>query len=456
MGLTKIKKGLNVPIAGEPEQVISEGNPSKKVALIGYDYVGMRPTLAVAVGDRVKRGQLLFTDKKMEGVKYTSPGGGKVAEINRGEKRVFESLVIECDEKEKEITFDSYKEDQLAGLDREKVKSNLIESGLWTALRARPFGKVARPAVTPHSIFITAMDTNPLAPSVEKILEGSEKAFVNGLTVISKLTGGQLFLCKSPGTSIPVPEQDSLPLVVEEFSGPHPAGNAGTHIHFLDPVHRSKTVWHIDAQDVAAVGTLFTTGKIPVERVISLAGPSVKKPRLIKTRIGAGMESITHDELISTGNGNENRVISGSVLSGRTAAGTLAFLGRYHQQVSVLEEGGKRVFFGWLSPGLNLYSIKRILMSSLFPRRKLKLSTAVNGGKRAILPIAAYESVMPMDIIITYLLRALMVDDIEEAENLGCLELCEEDLALCSFVSPSKIEYGPVLRRNLTIIEKEG
>lgn len=458
MGLTKIKKGLNVPIAGEPEQVISEGNPSKKVALIGYDYVGMRPTLAVSVGDRVKRGQLLFTDKKMEGVKYTSPGGGKVAAINRGEKRVFESLVIECDEKENEITFASYKEDQLTGLDREKVKTNLIESGLWTALRARPFGKVANPVETPHSVFITAMDTNPLAPSVEKILEGNEKAFLNGLTVISKLTEGKLFLCKSPGAAIPVPGQDSSPLalVVEDFSGPHPAGNAGTHIHFLDPVHRSKTVWHIDAQDVAAVGKLFTTGKIPVERVISLAGPSVKKPRLIKTRIGACMESITRDELTLTESGSENRVISGSVLSGRTAAGPLAFLGKYHQQVSVLEEGGKRIFFGWLSPGLNLYSIKRILMSSLFPRRKLKLSTAVHGGKRSILPIDAYETVMPMDIIITYLLRALMVDDIEEAENLGCLELCEEDLALCSFVSPSKIEYGPVLRRNLTIIEKEG
>ncbi len=456
MRLIKIKKGLNVPIAGEPEQVISEGNPSKKVALIGYDYVGMRPTLEVSVGDRVKLGQLLFTDKKTGGVKYTSPAGGKVIAINRGKKRVFESLVIECDQKENEMIFDSYKDDQLAGLDREKVKTNLIESGLWTALRARPYGKVANPVETPHSIFITAMDTNPLAPSVEKILEGNEKAFINGLTVISKLTEGKLFLCKSPGASIPVPELDSLSLSVEEFSGPHPAGNVGTHIHFLDPVHRNKTVWHISAQDVAAVGKFFTTGKIPVERIISLAGPSVKKPRLFKTRIGACMESITRDELTLIENEGDNRVVSGSVLSGRTAAGSVAFLGRYHQQVSVLKEGGKRIFFGWLSPGLNLFSIKRILLSSLFPRKKFKSTTAVTGGKRAILPIGSYEAVVPMDIIITYLLRALMVEDIEEAENLGCLELCEEDLALCSFVSPSKIEYGPVLRRNLTIIEKEG
>ena len=451
MALIKIKKGLNVPIAGEPQQkTVSDGNPSKKVALIGYDYVGMKPTLAVAVGDTVKRGQLLFTDKKMEGVKYTSPAGGKIIAINRGKKRVFESVVIACDKNEDEITFQSYKEDQLPGLDAEKVKENLIESGLWTALRARPFGKTANPAQTPHSIFITAMDTHPLAPAVGRILEGNEKAFKNGLTVIAKLTEGKLFLCKSPGAA--VPEADLPSLSVQEFSGPHPAGNVGTHIHFLDPVHRHKTVWHIGVQDVIAVGNLFTKGKLPVERVISLAGPSVKNPRLIKTRIGACMESLTAGELAD----GENRIISGSVISGRTAADTTAFLGRYHQQVSVLEEGRKRTFFGWLSPGLNLFSKKRIMLSSIIPGKKFNFTTDQKGGKRSILPIGVYEDVMPMDILATYLLRALMVDDIEEAENLGCLELCEEDLALCSFVSPSKIEYGPVLRRNLTIIEKEG
>ena len=265
----KIKKGLNVPIAGEPQiEGVSEGNPSKKVALIGYDYVGMKPTLAVSVGDQVKRGQLLFTDKKMEGVKYTSPASGKVTAINRGHKRVFESLVIECDNKEEEITFDSYNENQLAELDPEKIKTNLIESGVWTSLRARPYGKVANPAEPPHSIFVTAMDTNPLAPPVEKILEGNEEAFKNGLTVISRLTEGKLHLCKSPGA--PIPEINTGLLSVTEFSGPHPAGNAGTHIHFLDPAHRENTVWHIDAQDVVAVGKLFTTGRIPVERIISL------------------------------------------------------------------------------------------------------------------------------------------------------------------------------------------
>jgi Na+-transporting NADH:ubiquinone oxidoreductase subunit A len=452
MGLTKIKKGLNVPISGEPEQAVSKANPSRQVALCGYDYVGMKPTMAVAEGDRVKLGQVLFTDKKMAGVKFTSPGGGTVTAINRGAKRVFESIVIELDQKEEEITFDSYKENQLADLEVEKVKTLLLDSGLWLSLRARPFGRTANPGGTPHSIFVTAMNTHPLAPAVEKVLAGCEKDFQSGLNVISRLTTGKIYLCKAPGAAVPTVNLPSLS--VEEFSGPHPAGNVGTHIHFLDPVSREKTVWHIDAQDVAAVGHLFTTGRISVERVVSLAGPAVKKPRLIKTRIGASCQDLTAGELEE--NGAAVRVISGTVLSGRTAAGAVAYLGRYHDQISALAEARERKFLGWLSPGFNLFSIKRILFSSLLPRKKFAFTTDINGGKRAVFPLGVYEAVMPMDFETTYLLRALMVKDVEEAESLGCLELCEEDLALCSFVSPSKIEYGPVLRENLTIIEKEG
>lgn len=464
MGLIKIKKGLNVPINGEPEKVIEKGVPVKNVALLGADYPGLKPTLVVNVGDEVKRGQLLFTDKKMPGVKYTSPAGGRVIAIHRGEKRVFTSLVIEIAGIEEEIQFPAYTGEELARLDRETIQANLVESGLWTAFRARPFGKVANPASTPHSIFITAMDTNPLAPPVEKILAGKETGFINGLALISRLTPGMLYLCQAPGTRIPTVDLKNLR--VEEFAGPHPAGLPGTHIHFLDPVYREKTVWHIDAQDVVAIGTLFLTGRLAVERIISLAGPVVKKPRLLQTRLGASTEELTaseldeRDESIELNQANEtnqaaNRVISGPVLSGRTATGPQAFLGRYHQQISALAEGRKRRFLGWLSPGLNLFSIKPILLSHFFPGKKFNFTTDKNGGKRAIVPIGSYEKIMPLDLEITYLLRSLMVEDIENAENLGCLELIEEDLGLCSFVSPAKIEYGPVLRQNLTLIEKE-
>jgi len=294
------------------------------------------------------------------------------------------------------------------------------------------------------------MDTQPLAPSIEKILEGKETAFKNGLKVISRLCSGKVFLCQSPGTSTPTVDLPSLSVV--DFEGPHPAGNVGTHIHTLDPVCRGKTVWHIDAQDVAAIGLLFTTGEYSTERIVSLAGPSVKKPRLIKTRIGASIKDIVDGELTGSG----NRVISGSVLSGRAAFPPVDYLGRYHQQVSALEENRDRQFLGWLSPGLNVFSIKHIFLSGLLKKKTFNFTTSQHGGKRAVFPIGSYEAVMPLDLEISYLLRAIMSEDIEESENLGCLELGEDDLALCSFVSPAKIEYGPALRHILNLIEKEG
>jgi len=245
---------------------------------------------------------------------------------------------------------------------------------------------------------------------------------------------------------------DAGSIEVEEFKGPHPAGLPGTHIHFLDPVNRNKVVWHVQAQDVVAIGKLFVTGKLCCDRIVSLAGPQVKNPRLLRTRIGASIEELADGELQD----GENRVISGSVLSGRVAGGSLGFLGRYHQQITVLEEGNQREFLGWLTPGFNKFSLKKILFSALMPGKKFAFDTALNGGKRSVFPIGSYEKVMPMDIIPTYLLRSMMVDDVEEAEKLGCLELVEEDLALCTFVSPAKQDYGIVLRRNLTIIEKEG
>ncbi len=449
MGLIKIKKGLDIPVFGKPEQKIYPASNPRTVALIGYDYIGLRPKLAVKVGDLVKLGQLLFTDKKMPSVRYTSPGTGKVISINRGPKRVFESIVIELNGQD-EITFDSFSETQLKNIGREKVKTLLIDSGLWTSIRARPYSKVADPGILPHSLFITAMDTNPHAPIIDVIIKGNERDYVNGAIVLSKLTDGKTFICKWPGA--PIPDADIKSLEVKEFAGPHPSGNVGTHIHFIDPVHRNKIVWYINVQDVIAIGRFFVSGKIPVERVISLAGPSVKRPRLLRARIGACIEEITEGELLE----KDNRLISGSVLSGRISTGAVKYIGRYHQQISVLEEGRDRKFLGWMSPGFNVYSSRNIVISRLFPRKKFDFTTAIHGGKRAIMPIGNYEKVMPLDILPTFLLRSLMVDDIEEAEKLGCLELDEEDLALCGFVSPSKIDYGPVLRRNLTKIEKEG
>jgi len=447
--MIKIRKGLDLPISGEPEQTITDGNKPTRVAILGEDYVGMKPTMAVQVGDKVKLGQLLFTDKKLPAVRHTAPGSGTVVAIHRGAKRAFISLVIEL-EGDGEVSFASFSESQLSSLDRDKVVGQLIDSGLWTALRARPFSRVANPEATPSAIFVTAMDTHPLAPSVETILAGQEEQFKAGLRVLSKLTDGKLYVCKAPGANVPTVELSSL--VVEEFAGPHPAGNVGTHIHFLEPVGRNKTVWHISAQDVAAVGHLFTTGKLSVARVVSLAGPGVVKPRLIRTRIGAAIDDVVSGELKD----GPQRIVSGSVLSGRKAEGERAYLGRFHQQISVLPEGNRREFLGWLSPGFDLFSVKNIVFSKLIGKKKFDFDTALNGGRRAIVPVGSYEQVMPLDILPTFLLRALAVNDLEDAEKLGCLELDEEDLALCTYVCPSKIDHGEALRRNLTTIEKEG
>ncbi len=449
MKVVKITRGLDIPICGKPTQVISETKQTRSVAILGSDYVGMKPQLAVSIGDYVRLGQLLFIDKKMPSIRFVSPGAGKVVLINRGERRRLESVVIKLDGSD-EINFPSYSESEIGALDRKSVVNQLLESGLWTSIRTRPLNKVADPGSEPHSLFITAMDTNPLAPSVEKILEGNKNQFINGLTVLSRLTRGKVFLCKVQGSTIPEPQLESL--ISVEFAGPHPAGNTGTHIHFLDPVCKNKQVWNINAQDVIAVGILFNTGRLYFERVISLAGPSVKNPRLVRTRIGTSVEDVIADELYE----GEHRIISGSVLSGHAAAGSTAFLGRYHHQISVVPEARRRKPFEWLQPGFNLYSIRNIVSSRFCPKKEFALDTSMHGRMHAIYPLGNYEKIMPLNIMPTFLLRALAINDIEEAENLGCLELVEEDLSLCSFVCPSKIDHGMNLRRNLQIIEKEG
>ncbi len=449
MSVFKIKNGLDIPIGGRATVTVATGNPPKSVALLGPDYAGMKPTFLVAEGDTVKLGQVLFIDKKRPAIKFTSPGAGKILSIHRGAKRAFLSIIIQLQGKDRE-SFTAHPAEKIAALTPEQIKKQLLESGLWTALLERPFGKVADPDAVPSSIFVTAMDSNPLAPPVDVIVQQKAGDFRTGLEILAGLTGGKIYVCKKTGTEIPVPNLAGLS--VNAFSGPHPAGLPGTHIHFLDPVSRNKKVWSIGAQDVAAIGHLFSTGELDVERTIALAGPGVKNPRLIKTRIGACVSDIVENELRP----GEQRCIAGSVLSGNQAKDEVDYLGRYHQQISVVPESRKRVLFGWLDPGAGFYSMKNIVLSKLLGMKKLSFSTAVHGGRRAIVPSGNYEAVMPLDILPTYLLRALAVDDVEEAEALGCLELVEEDLALCTFGCPSKIDHGTNLRRNLTIIEKEG
>ena len=443
----KITKGLDLPISGAPKQVIESTLAAKKVALVGPDYHGMKPTMLVKEGDKVKKGQVIFTDKKTEGVKYTAPASGTIAAVNRGERRVFQSIVIDVEGDEAE-TFAAYSGSELKSLERSKVVENLVESGLWTALRTRPFSKVPGIDTVPNSIFVTAMDTNPLAANPEVVLAEQAEAFADGLTVLTRLTEGKVFVCKAAGAKVPTTSD----VTVEEFAGVHPAGLAGTHIHFLDPVSDKKTVWSINYQDVIAIGKLFVTGELNVERVVSLAGPQVSNPRLIRTQLGASLEELTAGELVD----DENRIVSGSVLSGRKAFGPFAFLGRYHNQVSVLREGRERQMMHYLRAGVEKHSLMNVFISKLTGKKSFDMSTTTNGSDRTMLPLGNFERLIPMDILPTQLLRALVVNDTEQAQKLGALELDDEDLALCTYSCSGKFEYGPILRDCLTLIEKEG
>jgi Na+-transporting NADH:ubiquinone oxidoreductase subunit A len=446
--MIKVRRGLDLPIAGAPEQVVHDGPKISQVAVLGSDYPGMKPTMAVREGDRVTRGQVLFSDKKNPGVVFTAPAPGKVVAVNRGERRVFQSLVIDISGAKAE-KFQSYKAAQLETLDRAAVVDNLVNSGQWVALRTRPYSKVPAIDSTPASIFVTAMDTNPLAADPAVIIAQRSDDFANGLKVLARLTDGPVNVCVASGSAVSGEQIDGVRDI--SFSGPHPAGLPGTHIHFVDPVSADKTVWSIGYQDVIATGALFTTGKLDTARVVALGGPQVSQPRLVGTQLGANLNQLVIGELAN----DENRVISGSVLAGRKAAGAFAFLGRYHNQVSVIREGREREFLHYLRAGVNKHSALPIFVSSL-SKKLFNMTSSTNGSERAMVPVGGYEDVTALDILPVQLLRSLIVGDTEMAQKLGCLELDEEDVGLYTYVCVGKHEYGGILRDNLTRIEKEG
>jgi len=447
--MIKIKKGLDLPISGSPKQEIVDGPAVSEVALLGEDYIGMKPSMKIRLEQRVKCGDVLFTDKKTEGVVYTAPASGTIKAINRGAKRKLLSVVIEV-EGDDYVEFDSFPAEKLDSLNREQVVTNLVNSGLWTALRTRPYSKVPSPKTEPAAIFVNAMDTNPLAVDPTLVIAEKHDLFKAGLKVIRHLTHGETFVCHDGSKHELFNGVEGIDYRV--FSGVHPAGNVGTHIHFLKPVNDKRSVWHLGYQDVIAIGHLFLKGHLMRERIVSLAGPLVKEPRVIRTVLGASTDQLVANNI----NPDDERVISGSVFNGHIAVHHRAYLGRYHNQITVLKEGREKEFFGWLHLGRNKFSVTNAFISHLTPGKKFDFTTSTGGSERALMPIGVYEQVMPWDILPTQLLRAIVTGDSETAQQLGVLEFDEEDLALCTFVCPGKHEFGPMLRELLTTIEKEG
>ncbi|GIU37341.1 Na(+)-translocating NADH-quinone reductase subunit A [Shewanella hafniensis] len=441
-----------MPIAGEPRQVIELGAKPSQVAVLGEEFVGLKPTMLVEEGDWVQKGQALFEDKKTPGVLFTAPASGQVVAINRGERRILQSVVIRCDDGENrdgQISFDIHQD--IAVLPRLTVQDQLVKSGLWTALRTRPFSRVPALDSTPAGIFVTAIDTNPLAADPRLIIAEQTEAFKAGLLVLSRLTEGKVYLCQDKGEAM---VKEALPqLEVRRFDGVHPAGLVGTHIHFTLPVSLERQVWHIGYQDVIAYGKLFQTGELYTDRIVALGGPSVLNPRLLRTQLGAELSALVSDEIKP----GHNRVVSGSVLSGHTALGVHDFLGRFHNQVSVLSEDAQHHVLSWVRGGSDKFSITRAVTSRLFGATKLfEFTTHQGGSARAMMAFGQLDRVMPLDILPTLLVRDLVVRDTDEAQALGALELDEEDLALCTFVCPGKYDFGKELRACLDVIEREG
>lgn len=445
MNTIVLKKGLDIPIAGRPNQQIRDGNAVGHVALLGDDYVGMKPTMLVQPGDRVRTGQPLFEDKKNPGVIFTSPGCGVVYDINRGAKRKFEALIITL-EGDDVVSF-CEPADTVDHLTPEKIRDLLVKSGLWPTLRTRPYGKTPAIDSNPSSLFVTAIDTNPLAGDPQTVIEHFAQDYRLGLHALRKLLDTPIHYCTGKEQLLDCEQNDGL--TYHRFIGPHPAGLPSTHIHFIDPVREGKTAWHIGYQDVAAIGHLFATGQLMTERIVAMCGSGALQPTLLRTRLGASLVSLCRREVSL----DELRIVSGSLLAGHESTGVHTYLGRFHNQVSVISHSSGRSAFNWLLPGAGRFSIRPVFLSAWLKPRLFPMNTAIWGGNRAIYPLGTYDEVMPLDIIATSLLKAVAKGDTEKSKALGCLELIEEDLGLCGFVCPGKNEFAADLRAVLTEIE---
>lgn len=445
MAVVRSRRGLDLPLAGTPAGPIEDARATATVALLGADYPGLKPALKVDIGDRVALGQTLFEDKLRPGVRYAAPAGGTVSAIHRGARRSLVSVVIGVDASIAPIEFAAAARVR-ARRDADSVRELLLETGLWPALRTRPFARVPSPTDGPAAIFVTATDTRPHAIAPAGVIADRAEDFERGLQLLAVL-GHKLFVCVAEGHRVAVPAG----VDVVEFAGPHPSGNSGWHIHRLMPVSLQRNVWTIGYQDVIAVGRLAVTGVLDVERVVALGGPGAGRPRPLRTRLGASLDELLDGELQP----GAQRVVSGSVLDGRARTSAVdAFLGRHHLQISVLPEGGAREMFGYIAPGAEKFSVTGTVLGAFRRAHRFALSTSTNGSPRAMVPIGSYERVMPFDMLPTFLLRALITGDDRRAAELGALELDEDDVALCTYVCPGKTDYGPLLRAALDRIEK--
>ena len=431
--MIKISKGLDLPISGKPDTSITDEPKISSVSLLANDFVGMKPTMLVKENDEVKVGEKLFEDKKNPGIFFTAPAGGLIKSINRGDKRKFLSIEIEISQNEEFIDFDM-------GSSQDEIKNTLINSGLWNVFRTRPFNRTPNISSSPEALFINCCDTNPLSVDPYEIINIEKNSFDKGLETIKQLFDCDIHLTYQNNNF----DNTLSGINYHQFTGPHPAGLVGTHISKIHPVNLNSKVWTANFQDIISIGYLKINKKIKTTKIISLGGPAVFEPSLIKVRHGSNLDEITAGKIE-----DNSRVISGSVLHGHESEGVMKYLGYYDSQVSVIPDEVNEIFLNWLMPGSSLHSKLNVFISSFIKPKKYIFNTSIGGGNRAIVPISSYEEVVPMDILVTQLLKSLVVSDIEMAIDLGMLELVPEDLSLCSYVCPSKYDYSSILMDNL-------
>ena len=441
--IIKLSKGLDIRLQGEATMQLADAPMASEYAVSPLDFEGLTPKMLVKVGDTVEAGTPLFFDKKHPEILFTSPVSGTVAAVNRGEKRRVLSVVVTAD---KEVAYKEFAKLDVATASREQIVNLLLESGLWTMFVQRPYGVIASPSDMPKAIFVSAFDSAPLATDYSFALAGEEEALQKGFEVLGHLTEGKVHL--SYHASQAAPQFSGVEL--RAFKGKHPAGNVGVQIHHIDPINKGEKVWTLNIQDVAILGRLFLTGKVDMSRVIAVAGSCVAEPKYYRVVAGASVESI-----LGGGLSNEHaRVISGNVLTGRNI-GKEGFLGVNANMLTAIPEGDEYELLGWAMPRFKKFSVSRAYFSWLFPCRKYNLDTNLNGGERAFVTNDLYEKYLPMDVYPVHLVKACLANDLDKMENLGIYEVVEEDLALCEFVCPSKIEIQQILRNGINTMMKE-
>ena len=442
-----LKRGFNIRLKGEAEKILGTSTDTDKVALKPTDFPGLVPKLLVKAGQVVKAGEPIFFDKYNSEVFFTAPTSGEVLEINRGERRKVLEIIIKADGKNESVSFTKADPKSLSA---EEIKEQLLKSGLWSFIKQRPYGSLAKPSQTPKHIFVSCFDSAPLAPDYEFVFSGQTALLQAGINALAKLTSGKVHLGIRPEQANGV-FSGLKNVEINQFSGPHPAGNVGVQIHQISPVNKGEVVWTIAPQAIIYIGKLFETGKLDFSKIIVLSGSEIKSPKYFKTYHGAHLGNILKGATQKAGN---ERIISGNVLTG-TKVSSDNYLGFFDSQITVIPEGDQYEFMGWADPGFNKFSPGSTFFGKLFPKKAYVLNANLHGGERAFVLSGQYEKYVPMDILPVYLLKAILANDIDKMEQLGIYEIIEEDLALCEYACTSKVKVQEIVRQGLDLMMKE-